>query len=51
MYLAAEDLDLGCCAIGAFFDDQVNALLGVDGKEETAIYVAAVGPVKKGEEE
>jgi len=50
IYLAAEDMGLGCCAIGAFFDEQVNALLGVDGKFETAIYLAATGPFKEGEE-
>ncbi len=36
---------LGACAIGAFMDDQVNAMLGVDGKEEAAIYMLAVAKV------
>lgn len=43
LHLAATALGLGCCAIGAFFDDEVNALLGVDGTAETAIYLSAVG--------
>ncbi len=43
LYLAATAMDLGCCAIAAFFDDEVNDLTGVDGREETAIYMAAVG--------
>ncbi len=43
LYLAATAMGLGCCAIGAFFDDEVNDLVGVDGQEETAIYLAAVG--------
>ena len=43
LYLAATAMDLGCCGIGAFFDDEVNELVGVDGQEETAIYLAAVG--------
>jgi SagB-type dehydrogenase family enzyme len=43
LHLAAESLDLGCCMIGAFFDDEINAILGVDGEEETVLYVAAVG--------
>lgn len=43
LYLAAGAMGLGCCAIGAFFDDLVNELIGVDGKEETAVYMAAVG--------
>jgi len=43
LYLAATAMNLGCCGIAAFFDDEVNDLVGVDGKEETAIYLAAVG--------
>ena len=43
LHLAATALGLGCCAVGAFFDDEVNALLGVDGHAETAIYLSAVG--------
>jgi hypothetical protein len=36
-------MDLGCCGIAAFYDDEVNDLVGVDGQEETAIYLATVG--------
>lgn len=43
LYLAAEAIGLGACAIGAFFDDKVNSVIGVDGVEETAIYMATVG--------
>ncbi|MBC9785597.1 SagB/ThcOx family dehydrogenase [Heliobacterium chlorum] len=42
-YLVATALGLGCCTIGAFFDDEVNQLIGVDGKSETTIYMASVG--------
>ena len=45
LHLAAEALGMGCCMIGAFFDDEVNAVLGVDGDEETILYVAAVGAI------
>jgi SagB-type dehydrogenase family enzyme len=48
VYLAASALDLGCCGIGAFFDDEVNFLLGVDGEGETAIYLATVGKKANG---
>lgn len=41
--LAAEALGLGACAIGALLDDEVNDLLGVDGVEETVVYMTAVG--------
>lgn len=43
VYLASTGLGLGCCAIGAFFDDEVNAVLDVDGREETTIYMATIG--------
>ncbi|HUT54593.1 MAG TPA: SagB/ThcOx family dehydrogenase [bacterium] len=49
--LAATVLGLGFCPIGAFFDDEMNALLGVDGESETSIYLAAAGPVKPGVDE
>lgn len=43
VHLAAEALGMGCCMIGAFFDQELNSLLGVDGEKETAIYMAAAG--------
>ena len=43
LYLAATSMGLGCCGIAAFYDDEVNDLVGVDGQEETAIYLATVG--------
>ncbi len=43
LYLACEALELGCCAVGAFFDSEASQLIGVDGKEEPVIYMAAVG--------
>ncbi len=41
--LAAVSLGLGSCQIGAFFDDEVNSILGLDGKEETVIYMSVAG--------
>lgn len=41
--LAAVGLGLGTCQIGALFDDEVNRLLGVDGIEETIVYMSSVG--------
>jgi SagB-type dehydrogenase family enzyme len=43
LYLAAGALGLGVCTIGAFFDDKANNIIGVDGIEETVIYLAAAG--------
>ncbi len=47
LYLAAEGLGLGACTIGAFFDDDVNKLIGVDGVGETVIYMGCVGWPRK----
>jgi len=41
--LAAVAQGLGSCPIAAFYDEEVNTLLGVDGTSEGAIYMAAVG--------
>ena len=45
LHLAAAALGLGCCAIGALYDDEVNALVGADGIEETAVYMSTVGSI------
>jgi SagB-type dehydrogenase family enzyme len=45
LMLAATALGLGCCPVGAFFDDEVERLVGVDGHEEVALYMAGVGPL------
>jgi len=45
VYLAATSMGLGACAVGAFDDDQVNALLGLDGEQESALLVLPVGAV------
>jgi len=41
--IAAVALGLGSCQIAALYDDEVNAVLGVDGKEESVVYMTAVG--------
>jgi SagB-type dehydrogenase family enzyme len=45
LYLAATSMGLGACGVGAFMDDDINAMLGVDGTEEAAIYLVAIGHV------
>jgi SagB-type dehydrogenase family enzyme len=45
VYLAATAMGLGTCAIGAFLDQELNALIGVDGQEEAALYMFTVGRV------
>ncbi|MBW2239423.1 MAG: SagB/ThcOx family dehydrogenase [Deltaproteobacteria bacterium] len=44
--LAATAMSLGSCPIGALFDDDINELLGVDGEEETVLYLITVGKLK-----
>jgi SagB-type dehydrogenase family enzyme len=41
--LAAVGLGLASCQVGAYFDDEVNALIGVDGTEESVIYMSVTG--------
>lgn len=41
--LAAAALGLGSCQIAALYDDEVNGLLGLDGAEESVVYMSAVG--------
>jgi SagB-type dehydrogenase family enzyme len=43
IYLQATSLRLGTVAIGAFTDDKLNELLGIDGKDEAALLVMPVG--------
>jgi SagB-type dehydrogenase family enzyme len=44
--LSATSIGLGSCQIGAIFDDEINKLLGIDGTEESAIYLSVVGHPK-----
>ena len=44
-YLAATSMGLGACGIGAFMDDAINEMLGVDGVEEAVVYMLATGKV------
>ncbi len=47
LLLAATALELGACPVGAFFDDEVNYLLGIDPDEESIVYMATVGHINK----
>ena len=47
IYLEATSLGLGTVSIGAFYDRQVDTLMGVDGKKETTIYLNAVVPLQE----
>lgn len=43
LYLAAESIGCGVCAMAAFDDERLNSLLGLDGETEFVIYLASVG--------
>ncbi len=45
LYLACEAIGAGTCAIAAYDQERLDALLGVDGDEEFTIYLASVGKV------
>jgi len=44
-YLVATSMGLGACAIGAFYDDEVNRLLGLNIRDESALYLIVVGKI------
>lgn len=47
LYLACEAIGAGTCSIGAYHQHKMDALLGVDGKDEFTIYIAPVGKVER----
>jgi len=46
IYLQAAALGLGTVAVGAYDDDAVNKLLGVDGKDESSVLIMPIGVLK-----
>jgi SagB-type dehydrogenase family enzyme len=45
LYLACEAIGAGTCGIGAYDQEQVDTLIGVDGENEFTIYLAPVGKI------
>jgi SagB-type dehydrogenase family enzyme len=43
LYLCAEAIDAGVCAIAAFDDDEVNNAIGIDGTEQFTVYIGVLG--------
>lgn len=43
IFLQAISLELGSVCVGAFLDEKVNQLIGVDGHNEAAVYLHPVG--------
>lgn len=46
LYIACEAIGVGTCAIAAFDQALMDRLIGVDGKDEFAIYLAPVGRIE-----
>jgi SagB-type dehydrogenase family enzyme len=46
LYLAAESIGAGACAIAAYDQKLIDNLITVDGKDEFTIYLAPVGKIK-----
>jgi SagB-type dehydrogenase family enzyme len=43
LYLASEAIGAGACAVGAYDDNKLNGLLGLDGTNQFVLYLAPVG--------
>lgn len=43
LYLACEPIGCGTCAVGAYDQEQIDRLIGLDGKDEFVVYAAPVG--------
>jgi SagB-type dehydrogenase family enzyme len=46
LYLVAEALGLGACAIAGFVDDAMEQLLGIDGRNEMILFLTTVGVLR-----
>ena len=44
--LASTNINCGSCQVGAFFDDEINSIIDLDGVLESAICLSVVGHVK-----
>lgn len=43
--LTATSIGLGSCQIAALYDDEINTLVGIDGKNESVLYLSVVGSI------
>lgn len=44
--LAAVSCGLGSCQVGAFFDEEVNKIIDIDGVNEFAVYMTSIGETR-----
>jgi SagB-type dehydrogenase family enzyme len=45
LYLACENINAGTCAVAAYDQEEIDKVLGIDGRDEFTIYLAPVGKV------
>ena len=45
LYLAAESIGCGTCGIGGYWQEGIDRMLGLDGQDTFAVYMAPVGRV------
>lgn len=50
LYLTVQAVGCGCCAIGAFRDEEMNEMLSLDGTDQFVLYMATVGKVSLDEQ-
>ncbi|WP_129408137.1 SagB/ThcOx family dehydrogenase [Marinitoga lauensis] len=46
LYLTAESINCGTCAVAAYDQELMDELIGVDGQDEFVVYLAPVGKIK-----
>jgi len=46
LYLAVGAIGAGTCAVGAYHQEQIDALIDVDGENEFTVYIAPVGKLR-----
>ncbi|PKL59854.1 MAG: nitroreductase [Methanomicrobiales archaeon HGW-Methanomicrobiales-4] len=51
LYLSVLPVNCGCCAIGAFRDQEINEMLILDGTDRFILYMATVGKTEPSEDE
>ena len=45
LYIACESIGCGMCAIGAYNQEKIDSVIGVDGTDEFTVYAAPVGKI------
>ena len=41
--LAATSINCGSCQVGAFYDDEINSIVSINGTEESTVLLSVIG--------